>query len=115
LSRPQKKNEPANLNADRIGHRAAAMRLTASGSSRSFSQAKLNRANGLDWPSNAYRRPVYQDTLTEPMRLGPADGQICGAPQETKPLAGVATNVRDTNANVESNHSATKNSREFVT
>jgi hypothetical protein len=27
--------------------RAAAMRLTASGSSRSFSQAKLNRANGL--------------------------------------------------------------------
>ena len=38
------------------------MRFTASGSSRSFSQAELNRANGLDWPSNAYRQPVYQDT-----------------------------------------------------
>jgi len=38
--------------------RAAAIRLTASGSSRSFSQAKLKRANGLGWPSNAYRRPV---------------------------------------------------------
>jgi hypothetical protein len=33
--------------------RAAAIRFTASGSSRSFSHAKLKRANGLGCPSNA--------------------------------------------------------------
>jgi hypothetical protein len=58
----------ASIDSDRGYGRAAAMRLTASGSSRSFSQAKLNRANGLEWPSKAYRRPVYQDTPCRTLR-----------------------------------------------
>src|SRR5262249_34770580 len=59
--RPARQGQRIDLDR-RYGRAAAAIRLTASGSSCSFSQAKLNRANGLGWPSKAYRRPVYQET-----------------------------------------------------
>lgn len=54
-------SDHANRNASLTGKEtspAAAMRLTASGSSRSFSQATLNRANGLCCPAKPYRRPA---------------------------------------------------------
>jgi len=45
------------------------MRFTASGSSRWLSQAKLNRAKGVGWPSKAYRRPVYHAPGFDPTQV----------------------------------------------